>query len=306
MGGGHDWQPMAYHPLNQLVYIPAMDVPNIYSMTPKESFTLGDVNTVSMGAEPWMVPDGDSFTGGVDMPPDQVFLQAWDPVAQREVWRAPHDKRWHGGVYATAGNLVVQGLSTGFVNFYDANSGELLKSIETGTGILAAPMSYEVNGTQYIAVTAGYGGALGRFFGGMGMAQDRYQNYGRILAYKLDGDKTPLPPEVPSLAIPEPPPSPGVSDEILEQGGVLYAAHCVRCHAAMGPNWVYNTYPDLSLMSQGTHAVFRQIVLEGLFQPAGMASFDDLLNSDEVDAIHAWIIQQQRTAFDAQNEDSKN
>jgi quinohemoprotein ethanol dehydrogenase len=74
MGGGHDWQPMAYSPRQGLVYIPAMDVPNVYMMTPKQSFTLGDVNTISAGVEPSMLPDGDTYTDGVEMPANEVFL----------------------------------------------------------------------------------------------------------------------------------------------------------------------------------------------------------------------------------------
>ena len=73
----------------------------------------------------------------------------------------PADWWDHAGVLSTAGGLVFQGTGSGHFRAYDAKTGELLKDIDVGTTIVAAPMSYEIDGVQYIAVMAAWGGEDG-------------------------------------------------------------------------------------------------------------------------------------------------
>ncbi len=75
---------------------------------------------------------------------------------------------------------------------YSSDNGQKLKEIEVGTGIMAAPISYNVGGEQYVAVMAGYGGAE-LAWEGDDEALNKYQNTGRIIAFKLNGTNTPLP-----------------------------------------------------------------------------------------------------------------
>lgn len=296
--GGHNWQPMAYNPGAGLTYIPAIDVPSFYTDYTSPEFTQGALNTISIGFDPIELGEetASALMEGHPTPKHEEFLQAWDPVTQTEKWRVPYDKRWNGGVLTTGGNLVVQGVSTGELRFYHAETGELLKSIHTGTGIMAGAMSYELDGKQYIAVMAGFGGAFGRFLGGRGLAQDQYQNYGRILAFKLGGGATPLPPPVPERVIPEPPVMPEADSKTLAEGAALFGAHCSRCHIN-GPHHVYGTYPDLTVMPADTYKVFKEIVLEGLFEYGGMGSFDDLLNEQQVEAIQAYLVGEQHKRY---------
>ena len=95
-----------------------------------------------------------------------------------------------GGVLTTAGNLVFQGTADGKLIAYRADTGEKLHEIETGTGIMAAPITYEIDGEQYVALLAGGQSGVNKY-----AARNRYQNYGRILAFKLGGGTTPLPPK---------------------------------------------------------------------------------------------------------------
>src|SRR5690606_31592734 len=90
-------------------------------------------------------------------------------------------------------NLVVHGTSSGKLMVRRADSGELLKQIEVGTGIMAAPVTYALDDTQFIAVLAGFGGAMAPLYPAESAAY-RYQNYGRLLAFRLGGGETPLPP----------------------------------------------------------------------------------------------------------------
>src|SRR5690606_30156505 len=110
-------------------------------------------------------------------------------------WRVPlgHSELAGGGVLTTAGNLVVQGTSAGKLLVFAADTGKLLKEIDVGTGIMAAPVSYLIGDEQYISVLAGFGGAMAPLYPAETAAY-RHQNYGRLLTFRLDGGATPLPP----------------------------------------------------------------------------------------------------------------
>src|SRR4030095_15810991 len=85
---------------------------------------------------------------GVDSavtPGSKGYLLAWDPVAQKEVWRVNHAGPWNGGVLTTAGNIVVQGDASGQFGVYRADTGQRLWSTSAQTGVIAAPIAYEVN-----------------------------------------------------------------------------------------------------------------------------------------------------------------
>ena len=158
--GGHNWQPMAFDPATGLVYIPAMDGTGLF--VPQKPFAY----------EPRAWNTGNDFaaiTGailgavktGKPPPPSLGYIKAWDPVAQKEVWHVPMAGSWNGGLLATAGGLIFGGGADGNFSAYDARSGAKLWSIDLTTGILAPPMSYAIDGEQYIAVLAGWGGAAG-------------------------------------------------------------------------------------------------------------------------------------------------
>ena len=88
-------------------------------------------------------------------------LIAWDPAERREVWRVTHPGVESGGVLASAGDLVFQGRSDGIFLAYRASDGKKLWEYDTGTGILAPPVTYMVEGVQYVTVMAGWGGVPG-------------------------------------------------------------------------------------------------------------------------------------------------
>ena len=104
---------------------------------------------------------------------------------------------------------------------------DLLKEIEVGTGIMAAPMTYLIDGEQYVAVMAGYGGNSLR--GGptdKRAAIHKYKNYGRILAFRLNGGDTPLPPVVVPIDVPEPP-NIEPQDPLIAKGQSIFNTYCI-------------------------------------------------------------------------------
>jgi quinohemoprotein ethanol dehydrogenase len=258
--GGHNWNPMSYDPQTGLVYIP----------------------TIENGQE-------SQFSG-------KTFLRAWDPISGKAVWNVGPADWWdHAGVLSTAGGLVFQGTGSGHFLAYDANTGKLLKDIDVGTTIVAAPMSYEIDGVQYIAVMAAWGGG-GWSFPHPEAASYQRGNDGRVLAFKLDGGDTPIPPRIPPPGpVPQPPPL-TASAETVKHGGELFGAHCTMCHI----NQPGGLAPDLRRMSPETHDAFNQIVLGGILKNAGMPPWNGVLSRADADAIHAYLISVSWDAYKAQ------
>ena len=106
----------------------------------------------------------------------------------------------------TASGLLFQGSIDGSFRVFDKRDGRLLKSIDTGSSILAAPMTYRVNGVQYVSVMAAWGGGGFPYVPRYSAAYER-GNRGRILTFRLGGGAVPIPPELPPLEAAPPPPA---------------------------------------------------------------------------------------------------
>ena len=156
--GAHNWHPMSYNPQTGLVYLPAQGVP--LNLTPEKSVVQNAPTPGKFGASTgWNV----GFILNATPPKDLAFgrLVAWDPVKQKEAWRAEYVAPWNGGTLTTAGNLVFQGTADGRFIAYNAKSGEKLWEISTGTGVVAAASTYMIDGKQYVSVAVGWGGVFG-------------------------------------------------------------------------------------------------------------------------------------------------
>ncbi len=307
MSGAHNWMPMSYSGLTHLVYIPVIEAPWVFFDTSKSR--VGSIDgqfTVASVPPEYYDPAGMAPLFGPLPPLAQLDkdvrtpirtggrVRAWDPVRQIAVWEQPGAGFWDGGILSTGGNLVIRGDSAGFLNVYASDTGHPLKRIDVGTAIMAAPCTYEVDGVQYVAVMAGFGG------GGAGVpfapdsAAFRYGNEGRIVAFRLDGRAVPVPPLQADIPFPRPPPRAGTAERI-SHGEVLYTRHCARCHV-MGRGLI----PDLRRLKPELHPLFADIVLKGLLRQLGMGSFADVLGPDDVRDIHDFIIDQSWAAYDAQ------
>jgi len=307
MSGAHNWQPMSFSALTRLVYIPVIEAPWVFFDTSKSragevegTFTVSSVppefyDPGAMLGLYGKLPDLSELAKGVPVAAKTGSrIRAWDPVRQAPVWEQPGVGFWDGGILSTAGNLVFRGDMAGFLNVYASDTGRVLARLDVGTSIMAAPMSYSLDGVQYVAVMAGFGG------GGAGVpylpesAAYKYGNDGRIVVFKLGGGAVPKPPAVPEQVFERPIPKFGTTREIAD-GEVLYNRYCSRCHV-MGRGML----PDLRRLNPAVHAIFPDIVLKGAFLPLGMARFDDVLSNRDVSAIHAYIVDQAWIAFEAQ------
>jgi PQQ-dependent dehydrogenase (methanol/ethanol family) len=286
--GGHNWHPMSFHPGTGLVYIPAFDIPMVFTTDEQFRYRPGRLNT------------GLDFTNYIAFDENQkieidAFLLAWDPVAQREVWRVPYVTTYNGGVLSTAGNLVFQGTADGRFVAYRASDGLKLWEAPAGTGVMAAPITYQIDGVQYVTVAAGWGGSFPLNGGPAALLADVWGG-GRVLTYALGAHGEP-----PKKAMPPPPtghapkrPATPPPAARLERGNLLYHTHCMGCH---GPKAISGgSIVDLRNASQETLEQLESILLHGQREPLGMPSFAARLKAEDVVAIRAYLLSRNRRA----------
>ncbi|MES2495586.1 MAG: PQQ-dependent dehydrogenase, methanol/ethanol family [Pseudomonadota bacterium] len=289
--GGHNWPPMSYSAQTGLVYIPVLEAPMTFQLQSQPKYRPYSNLQGSTASFPGFA-FGSNKTGGADdifagqpSPTFQQTVRAWNPVTQKEVWSSKPMPFWSGGTMATGGNLVFQGSADGYLTAYDARTGAVVQRINIGTGIMASPMSYTIDGVQYIAVMAGFGGALNVSYPPGAVAVER-ENHERLLVFKVGGAAPKLPPLREAKAFTAAPAEYRGTDAQIAHGAALYGQNCGRCHG--GPTGM-GGYPNLWKMSPDTHAAFESIVLDGAFAYAGMASFSDVLSKQDVKDLHAFL-----------------
>ena len=292
-GGGkqwtvHNWWPMSYHPGTGLVYIPATDrKPNTHA-------------PVETGE--WMAQT-------------EGRLIAWDPVAQSERWSVEEQIATNGGVLSTAGNLVFQGQGTGEFAAFTADTGKKAWSLQTGSAIESIPVTYAVNGEQYILVPVGWGSGSRLFAPAWTMATPQSKRGpSRLLAFKLGATKPfPTPPDV-VPPVPKPPQQ-TASAETVREGAALYRKFvCDGCHSPGldgSGAWVLNgAIPDLRYAPPEVHSQWSAIVLAGTHWDQGMPGFADPpkfafphlhMTAKEANALHAYVIDGAWKAYNAEH-----
>src|ERR1700681_2277534 len=182
--GAHNWHPMSFNPQTGLVYLPAQGVP--LNLMPEKAFTQNAPTPGKFGGTTgWNI--GFVLNGEPPKAPAFGRLLAWDPVKQKEAWRAEYVAPWNGGTLTTAGNLVFQGTADGRFIAYNATSGEKLWESATGTGVVAAASTYLIDDVQHVSVAVGWGGGFG-----IAVRATELQSPGTVYTFAIDG-KAPLP-----------------------------------------------------------------------------------------------------------------
>ena len=214
-------------------------------------------------------------------------LSAWDPLQQKEIWRVDRKTPTNGGLLSTAGNLVFEGTAQGNLEAYRADNSQKLWSADAQSGIVAAPITYTVNGEQYVAVLAGWGGVFTLASGEVALSAGRTQNIHRLLAFKL-GSKASLPPLPPFTPPQLKPPKPPATAATVHKGEALFQRYCFTCHGDVAVSG--GVLPDLRYSGTLDNDQWFDIVLKGQLKQAGMVSFDKELSHDDAAAIRAYVI----------------
>jgi len=201
-GGGHNWSPMSYNPATGLVYIPSF-----YT-----TFPLQAQAEYKPGTTGYIRPRGDTRLVEPAYGPDPPAgarggLQAWDPANQKLRWNVEGGGGIGGGTTTTAGNLVFQVINDGRFRAISADKGEVLYEVRTNRTGMAPPITYEVDGKQYVA----FAGGLGRANSIVGPTNDKVENAPMLFVFALDGTAplpAPPPPAAEPAATPENPAAP--------------------------------------------------------------------------------------------------
>jgi len=274
----HTWHPMAMHPGTGLVYFAAQEQGDVYARMEAEDFTFARHRSNS-GQQRRNEPELRAELMAQARADEKGYLLAWDPVRQREAWRVAYPHPGSGGVLATAGNLLIQGTINKTLAIYRAADGHKLWEMDIDQTPVAGAITYLVNGEQFIAINAGWGGSpvynLGAF----------QTSTAKLLVFKLGAQGVELPPAPPLADLPRPPWL-TASEAQVARGRALYGENCVRCH---GVNAV-GGMKDLRWMTAETRAQFSDIVLRGIFADKGMIGFADTLNEEDARDIHAFLI----------------
>jgi quinohemoprotein ethanol dehydrogenase len=268
--GGHNWQAMSFSPKTGLVYIPAQDNGRYFEASTTFSYTPLQYN---LGLEP-IGRNQEKFEI-----PYKGRLLAWDPVAAKPRWTVEYGAYWNGGTLATAGNLVFQGTALGDFIAYNATTGEKLWSGYAGTGIVAPPITYAIDGKQYVSVMAGWGGAFPK----------KFRSVGRLLTFTLGGSATPLtrtaPRRVTAIAS-------SATPQQIASGAKLYSTYCVRCHGGA------TVLPDLRRSSPSVLQGLDKI-LDGSLVERGMPRFGEL-DRNAIAELRAYLLDERRKLAAAQ------
>ncbi len=270
--GGHNWHPMAFNSKTGLVYIPVRESNMFYGQPADWRFA----------------DDSRSWNTGTDVDPEKETIDdplagetsgkliAWNPVTQKEEWSVWQESPWNAGVLTTD-DLVFQGNAEGEFSAYDAVTGERVWSFPLETGIVASPITYELDGIQYVSVLVGWGGVMGLY--------SKYTdqiNPGALYTFALGakGDK----PEFPSLEVSSLVDLDYDADpERIANGGKLFQRYCDQCHGG-------GVIPDLLYSSAEMFAAFEDIVGKGTLLGLGMPNFEGRLDEGEIRDIRHYVL----------------
>ncbi len=281
--GAHNWQAMSFDQSRGVMYIPTLELPSFFALD--EQFAKTGVYKKNPLGMSLGIAIGEYARQLVDeagpVPDQRAYLKAFDPLTGETLWNIEKDNNFNGGVLATVGGLVFQGdgswsgSGSGKLSAYNTDDGSLLWAYEAYASISAPPITYAIDGTQYLAL--------------MASADWEYEGGGKLLVFKLGGDLQLAQPGLRDHTIPEPPPLTASAEQLLH-GDRLYHQVCVSCHGSLGRVMVAPRIVDLRRMSSETHQAFQAIVLGGVRRELGMRSFADQMGFADVEAIHQFVI----------------
>lgn len=276
--GARNWHSMSFNPQTGLVYMPVQGVP----------LTLMDNKNWSFnGVRPGEPHSGMGWNlatfANVEPPKSAPYgrLVAWDPVLQKAAWTQEQVSPWNGGTLTTAGNLVFQGTADGRFIAYNAKSGEKLWESPTGTGVVAAPSTYLVDGKQYVSIAVGWGGVYG-----LAQRATERQGPGTVYTFAVGG-KAPLP-EFVKYRMEELVAGVKYDPAHVPTGTALYVSNCVFCHGVPGVDRGGNI-PNLGYMNAAFIENLDKFVFKGPANARGMPDFTGKLSNDDVEKIKAFI-----------------
>ncbi len=263
----HVWHPQSYNPDTGLMYFPMRF--GVSSFVAEEGGRIlgNQLVDVSMGRQPTGQTRPEVEDAG-------MALMAWDPVKRQVAWKQ-REGNGSAGTLSTAGNLVFQGTAGQMFTAFRADTGEKVWSVPTQGNVVPGPISYSIDGVQYLAAVSS---------ASTGFAAANGVN--RLLVYKIGG-KVELPPAPPPVQQVLNPPEDFGDAAMHTRGKDLYERSCTGCHEG---GRMFSGFPDLNYsIALNSAPLFKAIVLDGALTEGGMISFTNSLDEGEVEAIRSYL-----------------
>jgi quinohemoprotein ethanol dehydrogenase len=288
--GAHNWHPMSRSPDTGLVYIPVQEMAQDYTGDPAFVYRPGRWNTGAVHAP---LPEDRAARLAIRNSM-QGFLLAWDPVNRREAWRVQLPSPWNGGTLATAGGLVFQGTLDGRFRAYNASTGEQLWEFDNQAATMGGPISYAVDGEQYVASLASYG-TLFFLPVGFGVPNPPTEPVnGRVNVFRIGGAAALPARELVRLETPEPPVIRANANTVA-RGANGYAQFCAVCHGVGAISG--GVLPDLRRAASLQGAGVWRDTLHGARVANGMPDFTPWVSDSDAEAIRAYVAREARTLY---------
>jgi quinohemoprotein ethanol dehydrogenase len=276
--GARNWHSMSYNPQTGLAYMPVQNVP--VTMMDNREWKFNEQNVFEphsgLGWNLGMILNAEP-------PKSQPFgrLVAWDPVRQRAAWTHEHVSPWNGGTLTTAGNLVFQGTADGRFMAFNAANGQKLWEAPTGSGVIAAPSTYLVDGKQYVSIAVGWGGVYG-------LAARATERLGPGTVYTFAVGGKAEPPAHVAVQLGKLVEGVPYDPNHVQAGTALYVQNCAFCHGVPGVDRGGNI-PNLGYKDAAIIANLENFVFKGPATARGMPDFTGRLSQDDVQKIKAFI-----------------
>lgn len=283
--GGHNWPPMSYNHETGHVYIPTAKQADAFVRTssPNDPGALGGGfgGNVSLTNKLYweMVYDPNPeapipFTMG-------GRLVAWDPITQKEVWGIDQVGIYNGGLLSTKTGLLLQGDAEGKFTIRDAKDGTALKEFDLRSGIVAPPITYMVDGEQYISILVGWGGYMAKLHKFVPRVHQ-----GTIYTFKLGGTAT-FPEKLPPLDKPLTSLRNEATPEEIGNGWNVFTRFCIHCHPQPGAG--DSSTPDLARSTDAIFENYESIVMDGALASQGMPGLRGNLKDKELEDLKSFI-----------------
>jgi quinohemoprotein ethanol dehydrogenase len=262
----HVWYPQSFNPQTGLIYFSARrGVASFYAE--EGGKILGNqLVDVAQGHPP------EGKRPEVENP--GAYLLAWDPVARKVAWEQ-REGSGSAGTLTTAGNLVFQGIPGQKFAAFRADTGQKVWSVDTQGNVVPGPVTYTIDGVQYLAVissaSTGFAAAAGK---------------NRLLVFKLNG-AVQLPPAPPPVQLVLNPPADFGDAAMHARGQDLYQRNCTGCHEG---GRIFSGFPDLNYtIALNAPDLFKGIVVDGALAENGMISFKNSLKPEDAEAIRSFL-----------------
>ena len=284
--GAHNWFPMSYNHETGYVYIPTAVQAGPYSYDENVAYGEGEGIgsplgiTASVAIKLYNETVYDTNEGAPKPGEKHGRLIAWDPIQQKEVWSVRQKLHYNGGLLSTASGLLFQGDSEGMFSIRDTETGEILWQFDVRSGVIGSPVTYLVDGEQYVTVPVGWGGGQGQTAKGVVQLHP-----GTIYTFKLGGKSEP-PPKLPGVEKPLTTLRTDAEPSQIGNGYDLFMQYCVGCHA--NPGGGGGALPDLARSPM--LEVLDAVLLEGVLASQGMPNLSDYLTRQDVDDLRSYFL----------------